>query len=210
LNGNGHNGNGRAAADHLEQQEIFDAQSPELQEFMMQTAVLPEAEKLPRFCNALLDIDDAKAHLQAMIDNNLLGDLDFAEFLREKVKQDPDAYRKLRLKTAKTLEHARPKEAIGPYVEAQAWQKATELLEDYGQEFYDRGRALELYGWLEQIPESDLTRYPRLLLLKGRILKDDLGKPKKALELFCQAERLFQQQGNFMGKIRAWVWQSAG
>ncbi|MCP4625390.1 MAG: hypothetical protein GY850_17990, partial [bacterium] len=134
LNGNGHNGKSRAAdADHSQQQEIFDRQPPELQEFMLQTALLPQSEKLPRFCNALLAIDDAETHLQAMADDKLLGDRAFAEFMRHKVKQDEAAYQELCLKTAKILDaNIRSKESIDLFVQAEAWEKAADLIEEYG------------------------------------------------------------------------------
>ncbi len=210
-NGNGHNVNGRTTdAGRLQQQEIFDSQPPELQEFMLQTALLPQLEMTPRFCNALLKIDHAEAHLQAMADHNLLGNPPFSEFLRHKVKQDEAAYQKLCLKTANTLHsQIQSQKAIGLFVQAQEWPKAAELLKNYGQELYDKGRALDLYGWLEQIPESNLARHPRLLLLKGRILNDDLARYSEAITCYVHAEPLFEQQNDLVGITEARILQSA-
>ncbi len=211
LDGHGdeHQSNALTVDTDRRQQEIFDRQPPELQDFMLQTALLPQSEKLPRFCNALLGIDNSEVHLQAMADHNLLGDPTFTEFLRHKVKQDQAAYQKLCLKTAKTLDsQIRSQKAIDLYVQAEAWQKAAELLENYGQELYDKGQALDLYGWLDQLTEKKLEQWPRLLLLKARILNDDLGKPKQALAIFNQAEQAFKEQGYLMGIIEAQVWQS--
>ncbi len=208
LKGNDHQGNDRLAeAERLQQQETFDSQSPELQEFMRQTAVLPQSEMTPNICNALLKINNAEVHLQAMTDNNLLGNPTFAEFLGHKLKQDQATYQELCLKAAHTLEaQTRSKQAIGLYVQARAWQKAAWLLETYGQELYDRGQALQLYEWLEQMEE--LAKWPWLLLLKGKILNNNLGKPEKAISLFEHTECEFRRLANCLGVAEALVWQS--
>ncbi len=214
LNGNGHNGHGRqnngrlVDSNHRQQQEFFDRQPPELQEFMLQTALLPQPEKLARFCNALLKIDNSEVHLQAMADNNLLGDPAFTEFLRHKVKQDEAAYQELCLKTAHTLHlFKRWKQAIGLYAEAQEWPEVAQLLEVYGNELFDAGQALELYEWLNKMNEETEQR-PRLLILKGRILNDYFWKPKKALMIFEQVEQVLKRQNNLVGVTEAQAWQS--
>ena len=151
---------------------------------MLLTAVLPESEVIPAICNALLEIDNSERHIQAMIDNALFDNPAFAEFLRYKLKQqqDDDDYRQWCLKAANTLAaNSRSKQAIGLYVQAGAYSKSARLLEAYGREFYDKGRALELYGWLDQMGET-LKQWPKLLLLKGKIL-NSLGKPKQALAI---------------------------
>ncbi len=209
LNGNGRNGNGRAdAADYSQEQEIFDRQSPELQEFMLQTAMLPQSEKLPRFCNALLRKDDSEVYLQAVVDKNL-DQPAFIEFLRHRVRQDADGYKKLCLKTAKILDkNIRSKESIGLFIQAESWEKATDLIDEFGIEFYDRGQALKLYEWLEQIPDSELDWCPRLLLLKGRILLDDLARYAEAETIFSRAELIFQEQNDMVNIARAVVFRS--
>ncbi len=210
MKGNDRQSNGRLAnADLLQQPETFDSQSPELQEFMLQTAVLPQSEMTPKICNALLKINNAEAHLQAMTDNNLLGNPAFAEFLRHKLKQDQAAYQELCLKAAHTLEaQTRSKKAIGLYMQARAWRKAAWLLETYGHELYDRGQAWQLYEWLEQMDTKELAKWPWLLLLKGKILNNNLGKPEKAISLFEHIECEFLRLANCVGVAESLVWQS--
>ncbi len=210
LRGNDHQSNGRLAdAECLQQQKTLDSQPSELQKFMLQTAVLPQSEMTPKICNALLKINNAKAHLQAMTNNNLLDNPAFVEFLRHKLKQDQATYQELCLKAAHTLEaQTRSRKAIGLYMQAKAWHKAAWLLETYGQEFYDRGQALQLYEWLEQMDQEELAKWPWLLLLKGKILNNNLGKPEKAISLFEHTECEFRRLANCIGVAETLIWQS--
>jgi LuxR family maltose regulon positive regulatory protein len=50
-------------------EEVLDKQPPELQRFLLHTAVLPDMT--PELCNALLEITDAQTHLQELVRQDL-------------------------------------------------------------------------------------------------------------------------------------------
>jgi LuxR family transcriptional regulator, maltose regulon positive regulatory protein len=87
--------------------EVFGKQPPELQQFMLYTAVLPEMT--PESCNALLDINDAQNYLQELVRNDLFitqigaafryHDL-FAEFLRARLAKDEELHQQVSLKAS--------------------------------------------------------------------------------------------------------------
>ena len=197
-------------------EEVLDKQPPELQEFMLHTSVL--SNMTPDLCNELLGITDARTHLEQLVRKDLFitqvgvglkyHDL-FTEFLRAKLAETPALYRRISIKAGDLLAgQAHFEEAIVLYLSVQAWDAAVALLESKGRFFYDTGRALTLHTWLSQIPEPELARRPRLLLLQGQILYNDLGKSEQAMALFRQAEDRFREQNNPISAAEAQVWQS--
>ncbi len=198
--------------------EVFGKQPPELQRFLLRTALLPEITT--ELCNDLLDITDAQAQIEELVRNDLFiaqvgagfryHDL-FAEFLRTKLAEDQALYRQASIRAAKILvDRRRFEEAVSLYLSVRAWDEAAGLLEAEGTFFYNTGRALTLHDWLSQISEEELIRRPRLLLLQGRILNYDLGKPKLAITYFKESVVRFREQDDPVGAAEAKVWQSVG
>ncbi|MCP4358763.1 MAG: tetratricopeptide repeat protein [Chloroflexi bacterium] len=196
--------------------EVFAKQSPELQRFMLHTAVLPNMTV--ELCNALLDISDAQTHIEALVYNDLFiaqigggfryHDL-FAEFLRTQLATDKALYSQVSKKAANLLTvRSRTQDAIPLYLSVHAWDKTAKLLESQGREFYDTGRALTLNGWLNQMPERELIKHPGLLLLQGQILGYDLGQLEQALDLLKKAKEQFQQKKNLIGTAEAQIFQA--
>jgi tetratricopeptide (TPR) repeat protein len=196
--------------------EVLDKESPELQRFLLHTAVLPDMT--PEICNQLLDITNAQDCLQELIRKDLFitqvgagfryHDL-FTEFLRDKLAEDETRHRQVTIKAGKILAgQSRFEEAIYLYLSVQAWDETVELLETQGHFFYDTGRALTLNNWLEEIPEDELAQRPRLLLLRGRILLYDLGELELAMTLFQRAEAQFFNSDDTIGAAEAQIWQS--
>jgi ATP/maltotriose-dependent transcriptional regulator MalT/two-component SAPR family response regulator len=197
-------------------EEVFDKQPPELQRFLLYTSILPDMTV--EICNELLDTTDAQAYIEELVKRDLFiaqigagfryHDL-FAEFLRDKLVETQETYRQVSLWAAQLLVgQTRFEEAINLYLSVQAWAQATEVLETNGKHFYDTGRALTLNNWLTQFPESVLTQYPRLMLLRGQILNSDLGELGLALDIFQKAEKEFSQRSDLVGAAEAHVWQS--
>lgn len=179
--------------------EVFEKQPPHLQRFMLHAAILPNMA--PELCNALLDIDDAQACLEALVYEDLFitqigagfkfHDL-FAEFLRNKLAEDQAEYHRITLKAAKLLaERGRISDAMNLYLFVEAWDEAADLLEPNWQSFYNTGRAMTLNDWLNQIPNDTLDGLPDLLSVQGRILLNDLNDPAKAIQIFERIEDLF-------------------
>ncbi|MBE7550699.1 MAG: tetratricopeptide repeat protein [Anaerolineales bacterium] len=198
--------------------EVFDKQPSDLQRFMLHTSVLPEMTA--ELSNKLLDINDAQVYLDELVRRDLFiaqigggfkyHDL-FSEFLRSKLAESNLVYRQVSLRAADLLvTQSRFEEAINLYLAVQAWDEAAVLLETKGKFFYDTGRALTLNHWLVQMPEQKLVQYPRLLLLRGQILNNDLGEPALAMTFFRQADTQFVKLRDLIGAAEARVWRSVG
>lgn len=196
--------------------EVLEKQPPELQHFLLHTSVL--TEMTAELCNELLEISDAQARLEELVKRDLFitqvgasfryHDL-FAEFLCGKLAEIDSIYRQVALRAANLLAtKSRFEEAINLYLSVLAWDEAAALLESKGRSFYDTGRALTLNHWLEQIPESELVRRPRLLVLQGQILNYDLGEPELAITLYQRAAEEFLKQNDLIGAAEAKVWES--
>lgn len=210
-------GNDREAIYSYLAGEVFDKQPPKLQRFMLHTSVLPEMTA--ELSNKLLDMNDAQVYLDELVRRDLFiaqigggfkyHDL-FAEFLRSKLAESNLVYCQVSLQAADLLvTQSRFEEAINLYLAVQAWDKAASLLETKGKFFYDTGRALTLNHWLVQMPEQKLVQYPRLLLLRGQILNNDLGEPTLAMAFYEQAEAYFRHQEDFIGAAEAQVWRAS-
>lgn len=196
--------------------EVFDKQPPELQQFLLYTSILPEMTA--DLCNQLLDVTTAQATIEELVKRDLFiaqmgagfryHDL-FAEFLRSKLGTDQVAYQQVSFRAAKLLEQqSRFEEAINLYLSVQAWNEAATLLEAKGRHFYDTGRALTLHHWLSQIPEPELAQHPRLLLLQGQILNNDLSQSKLAITFYQSAEIQFLTTGDLISAAEAQVFRS--
>jgi ATP/maltotriose-dependent transcriptional regulator MalT/two-component SAPR family response regulator len=199
-------------------EEVFEKQAPPLQQFMLHTSVLPDMTTA--LCDALLGMTDSMTWIDELIRNDLFitqigvryryHDL-FAEYLRRKLAEDEATQRRVAIKAAQLLaKRGRFEEAVDLYLAVQAWAEATHLLETQGRFFYDTGRALTLNIWLGQISDEALARHPRLLLLRGQILNDDLGEPERAMTFFQRAEEQFLKQDDLISAAEAQVWRSAG
>jgi ATP/maltotriose-dependent transcriptional regulator MalT/DNA-binding SARP family transcriptional activator len=197
-------------------EEVLDKQSSELQRFLLYTSVLPDMT--PEVCNELLEITNAQACLEELVHKDLFitqvgvsfryHDL-FAEFLQAKLAEDEALHRQVSIKAAHILQaRSRDEEAISLFISGQAWNQAIALLTTKGGSFYETGRALTLHDWLAEIPEPKLARHPRLLLLRGQILNNDLSDPESAITTFRKAEKQFLEQDDLIGAAEAQVWQS--
>lgn len=196
--------------------EVLDKQSPELQRFMLQTAVLPDMTA--ELCNRFLDRTDSQHYLGVLIRKDLfvtqVGDRVkyydlFAQFLRSRLAKNDKLYHQISMKAAACLiEYARFEEAIQIYLQIQAWNEAATVLETQGILFYNTGRALTLYDWLGQMPRQELRERPHLLLLYGQILNDSINDHRQALAVFRQAQEKFCQQNDAVGVAEAYIWQS--
>lgn len=197
--------------------EVFARQPADLQQFLLGTAILPDMT--PELCNALLDIDNAQEQLEELVRKDLFitqigtgfryHDL-FVEFLRAKLVQDQAAqYRRMAINAANLLrDRGRFEDAVHLYLGVNAWDKAASLLEAEGNNFYNSGRALTLSNWLAQIPAPELAQRPRLLLLHGTVLINDLNDSRQARTVFEQAEQEFLRQQNPAGVAEAQVLRS--
>jgi ATP/maltotriose-dependent transcriptional regulator MalT/DNA-binding SARP family transcriptional activator len=195
--------------------EALGRQPAQMQRFLLRTSVLPDMT--PELCNELLEITDAQACLEELARRDLFvtqagagfryHDL-FAQFLRDRLAgEDGQLYRQICIKAGRLLAaRSRFEEAITLYLAVQAWDEAVTLLEAEGNVFFGAGRTSSLRHWLAQIPEPDLKRRPRLLLLQGQSV--NLERPETALGLYQRAEEQFTRQGDPLGAAEARLRQS--
>jgi LuxR family maltose regulon positive regulatory protein len=195
---------------------VLDKQPPELQRFLLRTAVLPDMTA--DVCNELLEISDTQVCLEELVRKDLFvtqvgmsfryHDL-FAEFLRTRLVEDKEQHRQISIRAGNLLAaRGRFEEAMTLYLSVQAWDETVALLETQGEIFFNTGRALTLNDWLSRIPEQALIQHPRLLWLHGRILSNYTGEHHAALTCFQRAEKQFLKQDDLMGAAKAQVCQS--
>ena len=197
-------------------EDIFRKQPPKLQQFMLQTSVLPAVTA--EMCNQLLDQDDAHIYLDELIRKELVvskGKQSFiypeslAEFLRFRLNTNSLLRHQLSIKAAEILiNQSQLTAGLQIYLAAEAWDEAIILLQDKGKFLRDTGQGPALYQWLTQIPIERLVESPSLLLLQGQLLNDDLGSPKSALKTFRQAEAQFLQKQDSIGAVIAKMGQA--
>jgi len=209
-------GDDREVIYHYLAEEVFDKQPPAIQNFLVQTAILPDMTT--QLCNELLETTEAQSYIEDLVRSDLFiaqvgagfryHDL-FAEFLRAKLAKDAKIHRQVSIKAANLLaERSRFEEATNLYLSVQAWDEAANLLETTGKFFYDTGRALTVNNWLEQMSEEELDQHPQLLLLHGQVLGNDLSEPKMAMMCFKRAEEQFRKLDDMVGVANSQVWQS--
>lgn len=194
---------------------IFNKHSPEMQRFLLRTSLLPQVTV--DIGNELLDNGEAQTFIEALVKDDLFVAHNgtgvkyqefFKEFLQAKLAKDKPLYDQVARRSAETLIARRHIEAaVQIYLSLQAWDEVAVILDEQGELLYT-GQAHLLHGWLKQLPAPILHQHPRLLLLKGRILCDNLGSPQAALAAFKQAESGFRQQEDAIGLAQIQILQS--
>jgi LuxR family transcriptional regulator, maltose regulon positive regulatory protein len=199
--------------------EILGRQPPALQSFLLRSALF--TEMTPPLCDALLEIHNAAQLLQDLATQNLFtSPLDtegmwyqyhqlFREFLVSKLERDdPEGYRRLRLKQAGLMaERGHWARAIDSYIAAQAFTQAADTMEIVVTETFDAGSWGVLKGWIDALSQPELGRHPRLLLFRAKIYAET-GMLNPAAEMLEHSYQAYLQREDPIGAARALV-QSA-
>ncbi|HEX2910611.1 MAG TPA: BTAD domain-containing putative transcriptional regulator [Chloroflexia bacterium] len=201
-------------------QEVFENQSPEMQNFLVLTSVLNYVT--PEACDKLLEISPAEAgeeseeYLRTLETRNLfitrLADNTtsyyqyhalFRQFLLAKLKRQKQLYKQACLKAAQ-FEKAGgfTTEAIQHYIEAGEVAEAAYLLNDIARSLYIAGRMASLASLLELIPTEAQSKLPHLQSTKAFLLLSK-GDNEGALRAYIEAERLYQREQAFDLAARA-------
>ncbi len=199
-------GTGLSVYDYLAS-EVFAQQAPEVQRFLLATSVLEEMNA--RRCNALLGIQNADQVLELLEQGNVFivryekeqerwyrYHALFQGFLRQKLAADaPEEATALHLRAAAILEEEGEWDGVFRlYMAAGDLQGAVRVAVRAAQEMYEAGRLETLAQWIDQIPEHALADVPRLIWYRGRVCAET-GEWARALELYEQARRGFEQRG---------------
>lgn len=185
-------------------QEILNRQSPERQDFLLQTSVLPELT--PALCRAVTGQENSLAVLEELYRHNLFlritdsatdtyryHDL-FRDFLQEQLKRArPNSIKELhrRAAQAETL----PTRIMGHYLAGRLWEEAAIYLGQVGEAVLRQGSLDTLRNWLKELPVSVVEASPRLLLLQGKLALLQ-GGPGHAQQSFEKALAGFRILGD--------------
>lgn len=183
--------------------EVLAQQSPELQQFLLETSILPQLDIT--WCNELLGRKDAQAVLALAYKRNLfLTELQelgfryhplFREFLQTRFEQTlPARFKELQQQAAALFErHGKMDLAVEFRLAAGEPNLAASLLETLVEEYYDLGRWATLRRWLEALPPPLLRQHPVLLLFEA-ILTSDSGAIDDALRLYDESLLEFERR----------------
>lgn len=164
-------------------QEVLEQQEADVQDFLLQTSVLPRLNA--PLCDAVRGDEDAEALLRTLYRANLFlvrmddGNRDGYEWYR----YHPLFAQALRLRLraggtpSEDVLHARAaswfaeagmaEDAVAQALEADDAQLAADLVARFGQRMWTANRAQALLGWLDALPEVVVHRRPYLGLLRA-------------------------------------------
>ena len=183
------------------EEEILNRQPPELQAFLLETAILPLFNVAA--CNALRGRTDAARWLAEVEQRQLfLIQVEteregpwyryhhlFREFLNLTLRQrDPARYRELHRRAGRWFaEQGDAEAAVAHLLKAGDIEGAIAVMEGAVRGIFAAGRLETLRQWVQALPPERLQRSPRLLLYHAKLLADT-GRPEAALALLDQAE----------------------
>lgn len=191
--------------------EVLSRQPPDIQDFLRTSAVLREMSS--RLCREVVDIAETETLLADVERHNLFVTRFgrgrsatyryhslFREFLQQQLRQrDPVRYSQLHLRAAEWFEGTDEiEEAIYHYLSAEAYDRATTLMERVAMEWFTRGRVEILLHWASELPEEARANAPRLSLFRSRVLTDryEYAGARQAL---AHAEIGFASRGDSAG-----------
>ncbi|WDP90839.1 MAG: hypothetical protein HUN04_14525 [Desulfobacter sp.] len=190
--------------DYLEE-NIFEAQSPERQAFMVKTAVLEFMDT--DFCDGVLGIREsgdifremASQHLMVFpVDGSETGFYYhhlFRDFLRAKAAEvlGPETLGRVHLAAATILAGQQHPLALHHYIEAGDYAAAAGMLSDLEVQFLLKGQMPFVKECLERIPARIRAAQPQILFMSAK-QASYYGRPDRAIESLISARRLFLEQ----------------
>ncbi|MBI5876147.1 MAG: AAA family ATPase [Chloroflexi bacterium] len=202
----------RSASEFLAE-EVLDRQETEVQNFLLQTAVLEELTAAS--CRAVMGRDDAADMLDTVYRRDLfVTQLEsaqhtyryhtlFADFLtRELARRQPGQAAILHGRAAAYYEQRDPERAVRHFILAGLDERAARLIEETGEPLLQQGFAESLQKRLAQLPAAVLERRPRLLYLQGACVYER-GDPVQARALLQRAAEQLAASGDEAWRGRA-------
>ncbi len=192
-------------------EEVFNVQPPEVQHFLLHTAILRTLE--PALCDAVLDTSDSASTLQRLHRDGLLVvalgpehsryQQLFREFLLQHADRNAMPRATLHGRAASVYrEVGQDEEAVYHYLAAGDTAAAAALLEEVAPVWIVSGRAATLKGWLDRLPPCRLDAAPELLYARGEAARL-LSQYVEAQEWYRRAEASYAKQGNVVGQSYA-------
>lgn len=143
--------------------EVLTQQKPEVQEFLLDTSVLPWLSA--ELCDAVTDLEDGRSMLRHLLESSLFViPLDrrgeryryhhlFADLLRSVAgERDPQRQRSARRRAADWFaSHGHVGDAVDQLLASEQWGTAFDLVRVHAQDHYERGESATLVSWLGAI-----------------------------------------------------------
>jgi LuxR family maltose regulon positive regulatory protein len=192
-------------------QDVLARQPPNVQSFLLITSVLRQMSGPA--CDYLLGVEGSVEGLRELHESGLFVISTgegvyryhrlFHDFLRDRLRQDPQGAQALHRRSATYFRQAgHPEETIYHLLEAGDHRPAAELIEEIGPRLVGQGRFDSLSAWIDRLPEEVLAIQPGLSLLLGDVLRLR-ARFDEALEKYLDAERYFAAQVDRLGCSRA-------
>ena len=192
--------------------DVLAQQPPELQRFMLQTAVLRELNA--EVCNAVTERANSSVRLAQALERDLflvqLGKEAyryhhlFHDFLRETaLAQDSAAVRACHVRAGEYYQDTHEiEEAIYHFLRAESFDQAAERIEEIGDAVLHSGRLDTLNAWIHEIPSTEVLRKPALLFYLGELARLH-SRFDEALVWYKQAEQAWRGEKQIGGVARA-------
>ncbi|MDE3088219.1 MAG: tetratricopeptide repeat protein [Chloroflexota bacterium] len=203
-------GTGSQVFDYLTN-EVFRHQEPDLQDFLLRSAVLDEM--IPPLCDALLGIQGSARFLEQLEERNLfIIRLDkgierwwryhqlFRDFLLERLARTrPAELLSLHLRAADWWRAKSTwNQAIHHYLRAGAYVEAVQVIREIARATFTAGQLVRLAEWIDALPRPILGQNPLLLRYRAKVCSD-LSEADRAIALFSEAARGFEEHGDRIG-----------
>lgn len=192
-------------------QEVLDELPPDLRDFAVDCAVLPELD--PARCQAVTLRSDARDALDALLRRHLFlsvvedsqpvlrfHDL-FRDFLLAQLARKPAAHARLLHERAAAAEDL-PERAISHWLDAGRWTAATDLIVQHGLRMAGEGAYATLERWIERLPADVVAADARLALLRTECAWSRWDWEQVLLHAAPAAAGL-EQSGDLPGQLRA-------
>ncbi|MFQ5943734.1 MAG: hypothetical protein ACE5JF_09290, partial [Anaerolineales bacterium] len=187
--------------------EVFAQLPEETQQFLKSTSILKTIE--PAFSDELIGIDHSEQQLDELEAANLFVvklaseqpvyryHALFREFLLRQLQAEPDREQAALQRRAADLLTAAGgmEEGLEHYLEAEAWPEAIRVLQKIGEPAYRAGRLTLLARWLDAVEPEALAAAAELLVLRGRLHRQD-GEFDQALEYLHRGRNVYLQAGD--------------
>jgi LuxR family maltose regulon positive regulatory protein len=182
------------------EEEVLRRQPPELQDFLLETAILPLFNVAA--CNAVRARDDSARWIEEadrrqlfliQVETTAEGPWYryhhlFREFLNLRLRSwDPARYQVLHQRAGRWFaDRGDAEAAVAHFLEAGDLEAAVQAMEGAVRGVYAAGRLETLGRWFRALPPARLRQAPRLLLYQAKVLVDT-GRSEAALHLLDQA-----------------------
>ncbi len=197
-------------------QDVFADQPPELQSFLLRSAVLTQLE--PQVCDWVLHSDSSSTTLQALDQRGVFLTMLspdryryhplFHAFLRQQGRATLPDWAALHLRAADYYRQQGSGELVLEHLSATGDLSVVAAeLERWAEQWLDTGRFTTLLAWTDRLPDTVLAEHPQLLVARGDAARL-LDRFELAVAAYQAAEHSYTRQGNRLGQASALAGQA--